>query len=220
MSNAVLGREAMSGALAPDMAFLLSLAEPSAPPRRGSLTEVKCDPADLRDVQLSLRGDDNSFDRLVKRYQGDVARQMWRFTRDREEHAELIQEVFIAAFTSLHTFRGRGSFANWLRSIAVRTGYAFWRSRRRNRAEPRADIAQLIDERCCEEAPDDAIADAEVVHQVLAQLAPRDRLVLTLMYLEDRSVAEVAELTGWSQSMVKVQAWRARGKLRKLLGDG
>lgn len=220
MSNAALRGEAMSGGLTPDMAFPLRLAKPSARERQARRAQARCDPADLRDVQLSLRGDDGAFDRLVKRYQGDVARQMWRFTRDPEGHSELIQETFIAAFTSLHTFRGKGTFANWLRSIAVRTGYAFWRSRERDRAEPRADIAQLIDERCHEEAPDDAVADAEVVHQTLAQLPPRDRLVLTLMYLDDHSVAEIARLTGWSRSMVKVQAWRARKRLRRLLEDG
>jgi RNA polymerase sigma-70 factor (ECF subfamily) len=51
----------------------------------------------------------------------------------------------------------------------------------------------------------------------LEQLPPRDRLVLTLLYLESRSVAEAAELAGWSESMVKVQAHRARQKLRALL---
>jgi RNA polymerase sigma-70 factor (ECF subfamily) len=61
------------------------------------------------------------------------------------------------------------------------------------------------------------VTAAEAVHETLAQLRPRDRLVLTLMYLEEHSVAEVADLTGWSETMVKVQAWRAKRKLRKLL---
>jgi RNA polymerase sigma-70 factor (ECF subfamily) len=58
---------------------------------------------------------------------------------------------------------------------------------------------------------------ADDVAAALEQLPPRDRLVLTLLYLESRSVAEAADLAGWSQTMVKVQAYRARGKLRKLL---
>ena len=51
---------------------------------------------------------------------------------------------------------------------------------------------------------------------VLARLAPRDRLVMTLMYLEQCTVAQIAELTGWSESLVKVQAFRARRRLRRL----
>ena len=57
---------------------------------------------------------------------------------------------------------------------------------------------------------------AELVHRMLAELAPRDRLVLTLSYLEQRKVAEVAELTGWSRTMVKVQLHRARKRLAKI----
>jgi RNA polymerase sigma-70 factor (ECF subfamily) len=51
----------------------------------------------------------------------------------------------------------------------------------------------------------------------LEKLSPRDRLVITLLHLEERSVAEAAEHTGWSQTMVKVQAFRARARLKKLL---
>jgi RNA polymerase sigma-70 factor (ECF subfamily) len=57
----------------------------------------------------------------------------------------------------------------------------------------------------------------EVLHRLLAGLPPRDRLVLTLIYLEGASVAQAAELTGWSRTMVKVQAHRARAKLRRLV---
>jgi RNA polymerase sigma-70 factor (ECF subfamily) len=56
-----------------------------------------------------------------------------------------------------------------------------------------------------------------MLHRVLDRLSPRDRLVVTLLYLENHSVADTASLTGWSQAMVKVQAFRARSKLRKLL---
>jgi RNA polymerase sigma-70 factor (ECF subfamily) len=58
-----------------------------------------------------------------------------------------------------------------------------------------------------------------LLHTVLDRLSPRNRLVVTLRYLEERSVEETAELTGWTQSMVKVQAWRARKKMKKLLQE-
>ncbi len=57
---------------------------------------------------------------------------------------------------------------------------------------------------------------AEILHSFLALLPPRDRLALTLRYIENLSVEQTAELTGWTRAMVKVQAWRARKKLRKL----
>jgi len=62
--------------------------------------------------------------------------------------------------------------------------------------------------------PDDAGA---LLHQILAQMAPRDRLVLTLRYLEQCDVVETARRTGWTKTMVKVQTMRARNRLRKLI---
>ena len=55
------------------------------------------------------------------------------------------------------------------------------------------------------------------MHRVLEKLPERDRVVLTLLYLEERSVAEIADLLGWSRAMVKVQTWRAKRKLERLL---
>ncbi len=60
---------------------------------------------------------------------------------------------------------------------------------------------------------------SEYVDYWLGQLPPRDRLVLTLTIVENCTIAETAEQTGWSQSMVKVQAHRARAKLRKLMEE-
>ena len=55
------------------------------------------------------------------------------------------------------------------------------------------------------------------MHRLLEQLPPRDRLVLTLRYLEECDVAATARRTGWSKTMVKVQTLRARNKLRQLI---
>ena len=59
------------------------------------------------------------------------------------------------------------------------------------------------------------LAAREIVEKLLAQLAPADRLLLTLLHLEGRSVAEVRQITGWNVPVIKVRAFRARRKLRK-----
>ena len=77
-----------------------------------------------------------------------------------------------------------------------------------------------------EPAAGDALAARELVERLLEELPPQDRLVLTLLDLEQRSTAEIAALTGWSRALVKVRAFRARLRLRaavqarKELGDG
>lgn len=171
--------------------------------------------ADAPDVRLAQGGDGGAFERIVRRHQETIAAQMWRFTREPRLHEELVQNVFVEAWRSLRGFRGNAPFIHWLRKIAVRTGYAFWRDRDSRRDEVTLDdgIAATL------AAPQAAEARhaAEAVHAVLGKLPPRDRLVLTLLHLEGRSVAESAQVLGWSPVMVKVQAWRARAKLKKLL---
>lgn len=181
--------------------------------------------ADQRDVDACLAGDPEAFERLMRRYQGAISRLMWRFARQADDQEELTQEVFINAWGALSSWRREGPLVNWLRRIAVRVGYAYWRRQRRD--GERVAFTEMIDDavdrdtlildreqRASEEAATEA---AETVHRLLAKLSERDRLVLTLLHLEELSVAEIAAATGWSQSLVKVQAHRARGRLRKLM---
>ena len=56
-----------------------------------------------------------------------------------------------------------------------------------------------------------------IIEKVLGRLSPAARLVITLLEIEDRSVKEIAALTGWSVSLVKVRAFRARAEMRRLL---
>lgn len=169
---------------------------------------------DALDVRRSLDGDDQAFRRLVERHQKRVAAMMWRFSRDREAHEELVQDVFVEAWRSLAGYRGDAPFEHWLMRIATRVGYRYWRERERDARITRVPL---------EDHPGLAAPEAleppeagELLYRLLQELSPRDRLVLTLRYLEDLSVAETARLTGWSQTMVKVQAHRARSRLQKL----
>ena len=67
--------------------------------------------------------------------------------------------------------------------------------------------------------PDRSLASRDLVERLLGGLKPKDRLVITLMNLEGRSIEEVNQRTGWSHAVIKVRAFRARAKLRKLLGQ-
>jgi len=67
-------------------------------------------------------------------------------------------------------------------------------------------------------APDDVLASRDLLEKLLAMLRPVERLVIDMLYLQERTIAEVQELTGWTATTVKVRAFRARQKLRKHLG--
>jgi RNA polymerase sigma-70 factor (ECF subfamily) len=171
---------------------------------------------DANDVAAAVAGDRGAFARLIARHQAAIAGYLWRFTRDAGQCEELVHDVFVEAFVSLQSYRGRGPLLHWLKRIATRVGYRFWRERSRRRVAT-VSLAEWDGAGQDDGAAENARAAAETVQAVLQRLPPRDRLVLTLLYLEEASVEQAAQLTGWSRTMVKVQAFRARAKLKKLL---
>ncbi len=166
--------------------------------------------ADQRDIRQTLAGDGESYRRIVERHQSDIAKRLRKFSRDPRILEELVQETFVEAYFSLKNFRGDAPLIHWLHRIAVRVGYRHWKSKKSAKATTPLDAHDVA------AAPIES-PDTELLHKVLDQLSPRDRLVVTLMYLEERSVEETARLTGWTKTMVKVQSFRARGKLRKMM---
>ena len=172
---------------------------------------------DLEAIRRCQGGDREAFQHLVRKYQRQVAPMMWRFSRDPVRHEELVQDVFVEAFVSLHNFRPQAPFFHWLSRIAVRVGYRLWREQKQERQYPQVTLEewdQISDPKISDQLSSREAAD--LLHRLLGQLPPRDRLVLTLRFIEERSVKETADLTGWSQTLVKVQTLRARAKLKKL----
>ena len=141
--------------------------------------------------------------------------------RVREE--DLAQEVFMKMFARLDQYQGAVPLTHWVSRIAVTTCIDHLRAQKRRPEFRWADLSEteatVIEQAATAEgdvAPDEAIAARELVDKLLGQLRPDDQMVLRLLDLEQLSVAEVSERTGWNVSLVKVRAFRARRKLRKL----
>lgn len=173
----------------------------------------------IEDVQQSLQGDPEAYRRLIERHQEYIGRVLWRFSRDRRVHEELVQDVFVEAYLSLGRYHGKAPFVHWLSRIATRVGYRYWKQIDRQKKRESFTLEEWDQLPCDSVEKMDASQAAALVHRLLGQLPPRDRLVLTLRYLEECDVAETAQRTGWTKSMVKVQTWRARKKLEKLMTE-
>ena len=139
---------------------------------------------------------------------------------------DLAQEIFLKMFTRLDQYKGAVAFTHWVSRIAVTTCIDQLRAQKRRPEFRWADLseqeAEVLDSVLTSEgdvAANDALAAHELVYKLLGQLKPEDRLVLQLLDLEQHSVAEISGITGWNQSLVKVRAFRARGKLKKLFEE-
>ncbi len=174
---------------------------------------------DLADALAAAAGDEAAFARIVRRRQVEIARQMWHFTRDRHDHEALVQEVFVGAYLGLTRYRGSAPVLHWLRRIATRTGYQYWKRQARKRG-PLAALETAWTEHALRAADGgEASEAAQCLFELLRRLPDKDRLVLTLVYFEECSMAEAAERTGWSVTLTKVRAFRARQRLRALLEE-
>ena len=173
--------------------------------------------ADLQDVKRSLHGDSQAYRRIIERYQPHVSRILWKFTRDERAHEDLVQDVFVEAYLSLRTYKAKAPLSHWLAKVAARVGCHYWKQNQRRKKSEHFSFEEW--DRIAQKNNVDEIdpsTAAELLHKLLALLPPRDRLVLTLRHLECCSIEETARRTGWTKSMVKVQSWRAKNKLKKL----
>jgi len=174
-------------------------------------------------IAAVLAGDAASFEPLVQKYSPRVFATARRYARRESEVEDIAQEAWLKAFDKLKGFRGEAPFEHWLMRLTVRTCYDFLRGHQRNRestfsdlTEPESDwLERFVTQP--EAVSENAEAARLLIARVLERLSPSARLIITLLEIEDRSVKEIAALTGWSVPLVKVRAFRARAEMRKIL---
>ena len=147
-----------------------------------------------------------------------------RYARREDEVEDIVQTIFIKAYSKLSSFRGDAPFEHWLMRMATFTCYDFLRKHQRNREWNATDLSTEENdwlENVGEEstAETDRNAAKALVNKLLDGLKPIDRHIIVLLDLEGKSVKEIAELTDLSESNVKVKAHRARDKMKKLLAQ-
>lgn len=158
-------------------------------------------------------GDRRAFDELIARWAAPVAAYARRVTQDGDAAAELTQDIWLRTFRGLDRLRDPQRFRSWLFGIAHR---AFADSlRQRYAALPLADeeADTLIDE---------AASDHENLNRVergLARLPPIEREILTLFYLQELPIAEIAEALSIAPGTVKSRLHRARHLLRDVFEE-
>ena len=178
-------------------------------------------------VAAAIRGEETAFTQLFERHRQLVTRLGYRFFARREQVEEIIQDSFTKAYFALNDYQGgyEGSFPAWLTRIAVHTCYDELRRQKRrsesNIGDLTEDEAAFLNERLRDQSPGSNIEGTtltrDLAQKLMSRLKPEDRVVLTLVNLEERSIAEIAGLMGWTPGKVKMRAFRAREALRDVL---
>jgi RNA polymerase sigma factor (sigma-70 family) len=132
--------------------------------------------------------------------------------------------IFVKVFQNLAQYSGKVPISHWVSRIAVNTCRNQLMAEKARPELRHADLSEeqaaMLENLASDDAlsPDRKLAVRDLVEKLLAMLKPVERLVIDMLYLQERSVAEVQKLTGWTAATIKIRAFRARQKLRKQIG--
>jgi len=178
------------------------------------------------EIVLVKQGDEPAARRLVDALYPHVMRIVRSHLPNRSDDDDAAQEIFMKVFNKIDQYRAeQGLFTHWVARIAVNQCRDHLRSLRSRRvlsyAELDAEEATFVGHLLAQDHPSPQAEQPEetlaVLEKLLSGLNERERIVIRLLDLEQRSVREVAELTGWGESKVKVTAMRARRHLGERL---
>jgi RNA polymerase sigma-70 factor (ECF subfamily) len=187
----------------------------AAPPAAGEVAGRAAEGAEDRElVRRAQGGDEAAFRRLVERHGGRAHALALRILRSASDAEEVAQDAFVRAWRALPGFRGDSAFGSWLYRIVARRAFdraAVLKGRRARET----DIETAEDLPAAVSGPDPAAGErSRRLERLLAALPEVPRTVVTLYYLEDRSVQEVAETLRMPENTVKTHLHRARAALR------
>jgi RNA polymerase sigma factor (sigma-70 family) len=175
-------------------------------------------------VDRARGGDDNAARELIRQLYPLVAKIVRGYQPRRTAEEDLAQMIFVKVFQNLAQYSGKVPISHWVSRIAVNTCRNQLMSEKARPELRHADLSEeeaaMLENLASEDAlsPDRKLAARDLVEKLLAMLKPVERLVIDMLYLQERSVAEVQKLTGWTAATIKVRAFRARQKLRKQIG--
>lgn len=205
--------------------LIQSTSFPLAPAAAAPVSVLDAEQAEMAALLDRVRqGCESSACSLVEEYYPHVIRIVRSHLPARTAEEDIAQEVFMKMFSRLDQFRGEQPFAHWLARIATNCCIDLLR---KQRVRPEVRFADLSHEEeafltAChqdesESAPTPSPDGMELVDTLLGSLKPDQQLVVRLLDVEQKSVKEICNHTGWTASKVKVTAMRTRRKLAKVL---
>jgi len=173
-------------------------------------------------VSAALRHDEEAARELVRRLYPLVAKLVRAHRPVRSAEEDLSQMIFIKVMQNLSQFSGKVPLEHWVSRIAINTCInqiqaekARPELREADLSVEQAAVIQNLAATADELAPDHSFASRQLVEHLMNALRPAERLVIDLLYLQQRSVADIQQVTGWSGALVKVRAFRARQKMKR-----
>ncbi len=164
---------------------------------------------DILLIEKTLEGDLQAYGQIVRKYQSMIFTIALRIVQHHEEAEEVAQDVFVKAYKSLAGFSKKAKFSTWLYRIAYNTSVSKFRSQKKfhdtigmgdyDRPGSTDNVAEQ-----------EKLEENEIIRNCIGSLPENERIIVTLFYFEEHSIREISEITGISESNVKVKLFRSR----------
>ncbi|WP_251620189.1 RNA polymerase sigma factor [Odoribacter lunatus] len=172
-------------------------------------------------IEKILNGDIEYFSRLVERYSHRIYILIFKIVCRKEDAEEITQDVFLKTFQTLHRFKGDCRFSTWLYKIAYTTAISFTRKKKNEflYIEESAinNVADSVIDEVFNEADNSELL--EKLERAMELLPFDERGLISLFYMENHSIEEIAQITSLTESNIKVKLHRIRKKLYTIIED-
>ncbi len=168
-------------------------------------------------IHKVLNGDTDAFRFIISNHKDMAYSLAMSVVKDEFIAQEVLQTSFIKAFSNLATFKGKSKFSTWLYRIVVNEALKVLKRRGKNfivYGELSIGIGSEIEDFKLKIGEDD---QRYYINEALKRLSPKESLSLRLFYLQENSIEEIAEITGWTRTNIKVILHRARNNMRIML---
>ncbi|UKJ08110.1 RNA polymerase sigma factor [Solitalea lacus] len=173
--------------------------------------------SDIELIDLALSGNQGAYVDLLNRHQRYAFTLALRFTKNREDAEEIAQDSFLKAFRSLASFQRTSKFTTWLYSIVYTTAMSKLRKGKLDTSSLDDDEHPIIVENPSNDESSSRIEHkirSEYLKQAIDKLLPDDGVIITLFYLHEQSLEEIAAVINMPANTVKVKLHRARQRLK------
>ncbi len=154
---------------------------------------------------------DSTFIKIIKEYERVIYKVCYMYASDELPVADLYQEIVINLWRGFPKFRNESQISTWIYKIAINTCITQFRKSSR---KPKSTIsAELLSETLL--APGDFSSELKELYNLINQLSVLEKTIV-LLYFDEKSYAEIAEITGLSQTNVGVKLNRIKEKLKKM----
>jgi len=168
-------------------------------------------------IQKVLEGDADSFRFIIKTYKDMAYSMAMSVVKDDLIAREVIQASFVLAYINLSSFKGKSKFSTWLYRIVINEAFKVKKKEGRNiiifgdlsvfNISESDDLTKKIDED----------EQKYYINKAMEMLSSKESLILRLFYLEDNSIDDISDITGWTNSYIKVILHRARINMSRIL---